>query len=160
MTRGEGADSVHLRLFPEIPADWENKELASKIARLREVRRVATGALETARAQKIIGSSLQASPRLAVSDESLFQELQGIDLAELFITSDVVIEKGTLADGVVRLDDVDGVAVQVELASGNKCQRCWKILPDVGQDPDLKDTCSRCADAVRRWDEVAQSGAA
>jgi isoleucyl-tRNA synthetase len=166
-SHGKGADSVHLRLFPEIPADWEAPELAAKIARLREVRRVATGALETARAQKVIGSSLQACPRLGVADRALYEELQRVDLAELFITSDVVLEHGELDGGrnresggeAFRLAEVPGVAVEVGLAAGEKCQRCWKVLPEVGEDPEAEGTCRRCAEAVRSRDEAAAGAA-
>src|SRR5260221_4863479 len=65
--KGEG-ESVHLRVFPTPPADWQNKALAEKWSRVRELRRVVTGALEVARRDKIIGASLEAAPVLHVTD--------------------------------------------------------------------------------------------
>ena len=62
LDRHPDAVSVHLDQFPEIPADWKNEALAEKWRKVRQVRRVVTGALEIARAQKMIGSSLEAVP--------------------------------------------------------------------------------------------------
>jgi isoleucyl-tRNA synthetase len=44
--------------------------------------------------------------------------------------------------------DVPGVGIAMALADGDKCQRCWKILPEVGGDPAHPGLCRRCADAV------------
>ena len=46
------------------------------------------------------------------------------------------------------LADVDGVAVRVGPAEGEKCARCWKVLPEVGKGAAHDDLCGRCADAV------------
>ncbi len=46
------------------------------------------------------------------------------------------------------LEEVPGVAVVPVLAEGKKCQRCWKILDDVGSHPKYDDLCGRCADVV------------
>src|SRR3546814_14717947 len=68
-TRGTGKEaSVHLRTFPAVPAEWLDPALAAKWAKVREVRRVVTGALEVERAAKRIGSSLdRKSTRLTSS---------------------------------------------------------------------------------------------
>ena len=140
--------SVHLRTFPEIPAGWHDTDLAAKWARLRDVRRVVTGAIELERAEKRLGSSLEAHPRLYVGDAELRDLLDGIDLAELTITSglDVVAEMPSAE--AFTLDDVPGIGAVITPAQGQKCQRCWRILPDVGDVADVPDTCPRCADAV------------
>jgi isoleucyl-tRNA synthetase len=155
--RGAGPeDSVHLRLFPEIPADWENAALAEKWAKVREVRRVVTGALEMERAEKRIGSSLQAHPTVYIEHPELRQAIDGIDMAETAITSDLTLAEGAAPNGAFTLDEVSGVAAVIGPAEGEKCQRCWKVLPDVGGNAEIPGVCGRCADAVDHLGAVAQ----
>ncbi|MDA0305106.1 MAG: isoleucine--tRNA ligase [Proteobacteria bacterium] len=145
---GNDDGSVHLRTFPEIPENWRDDALAEKWETVRKVRRVVTGALEVARAEKKIGSSLQANA--VVHGDSTHQEaFNGIDLAELFITSAASFGEGNKETGFA-LDDVPGVTVEWSPADGEKCERCWKVLPDVGADSDHPAVCGRCADAVRQ----------
>src|SRR5262249_32719268 len=79
--------SVHLQTFPEIPQSWRDDVLAQKWERVRDVRRVLTGALELERAAKRIGSSLEAAPEIYVGDREILSALEGVDLAEVSITS-------------------------------------------------------------------------
>ena len=142
-------ESVHLRLFPEIPAEWNDPALAAKWAKVREVRRVVTGALEIERAEKRIGSSLLAHPTVYIERPDLVEALDGIDLAEAAITSDLTVVERAPPDGAFTIEEVAGVGVEVGLARGEKCQRCWMVLPDVGAHDLAPDLCGRCADAVR-----------
>ena len=136
-------DSVHLRLFPDIPADWRNDELGEKWTAVRRLRRVVTGALEIERREKRIGSSLQASPTVHVTAEYV-AAMAGLDVAEVVITSAATLSEDAAPDGAFTLKDVIGVAVIPGLAKGGKCERCWKLLPEVGD----KDLCVRCGHAV------------
>jgi len=149
---GEAAGSVHLTQFPDIPASWRNDKLAEKWAKIRAVRRVITGALEIERRDKRIGSSLEAAPRVFISDADLIVALEGVDLAEVAITSGIKLVQGEGAHDAFRLDDVPGVAVVPELAEGAKCARSWRILPDVGADPEWPDISPRDAEAMREYD--------
>jgi isoleucyl-tRNA synthetase len=82
LERHSGAtESVHLRQFPEVPAEWADRALADKWEKIREVRRVVTGALELVRKDKIIGSSLEAAPNVYVTNADLRAALAGVDLA-------------------------------------------------------------------------------
>ncbi|HEX9568449.1 MAG TPA: isoleucine--tRNA ligase [Rhodospirillales bacterium] len=146
---GKAEASVHLRAFPEIPPSWRDDKLAAKWETLRDVRRVVTGALEIERGAKRIGSSLEAAP--VVYTDSQHQKLfDGLDAAELFITSGARFTDSPPPEGAFTLADVAGVAVQPAKAAGAKCARCWRVLPEVGDDPEYPGTCGRCADAVRR----------
>ncbi|MEM7171503.1 MAG: isoleucine--tRNA ligase [Pseudomonadota bacterium] len=146
----EGSDrepSVHLRVFPDLPAQWQDRELAAKWAKIRNVRRAVTGALELERAQKRLGSSLQAAPQVFI-DWDFAALLDGIDMAETTITSDISFQSGAGPDDAFRLEDVAGVAVVAKPAEGEKCQRCWKILPEVGASAATAEVCERCAEAI------------
>ncbi|NBC34304.1 MAG: isoleucine--tRNA ligase [Alphaproteobacteria bacterium] len=144
---GEDAGSVHERVFPAIPDDWLNPALAAKWQRVRQVRRVVTGALELERAEKRLGASLQAHPVVYVP-EDLARLLETVDLADIAITSDIAIRVGEGPEEAFRLDEVPGVSVVPDLAAGTKCQRCWKVLPEVGAHAAHPALCGRCADAV------------
>jgi isoleucyl-tRNA synthetase len=151
--------SVHLELFPDVPAAWRNEALAEKWRKLGIVRRVVTGALEIERAHKRIGSSLEADPFIYVSDPELFVALLDADLAEICITSAATLMEGDGPPDAFRLDDVSGVAVEVRLAQGTKCARSWKILPSVGSDPVYPDVTPRDAKALREWETMRKAAA-
>jgi len=149
MTRfADDASSVHLQLFPETPRAWRDDALAERWARIRALRRVVTGALEVERREKRIGASLEGAPVLYLENPADRALMQGIDLAEISITSAARIEPGTPPAEAFKVEDVPGAAVVVELARGEKCARCWMILPDVGTHADAPGICARCAGAV------------
>jgi isoleucyl-tRNA synthetase len=148
---------VHLELLPEVPSAWRDDALAEKWRRVRNIRRVVTGALEIERAHKRIGSSLEAAPVVFVSDPDLFAALVDVDLAEVAITSAATLVQGEGPPEAFRLDEVKGVAVVVQLAQGKKCARSWKILPSVGSDPAYPDVSPRDAQALREWEAMRKA---
>jgi isoleucyl-tRNA synthetase len=149
--------SVHLELFPDVPASWRDEALAEQWRKVRLVRRVVTGALEIERAHKRIGSSLEAAPVVYIADPDLFAALVDVDLAEIAITSAATLVQGDGPPDAFRLDDVTGVAVEVRLAEGRKCARSWKILPSVGSDPAYPDVSPRDARALREWEAMRKA---
>ena len=149
--RPDAEPSVHLTLFPEGLDAFRDDALAAKWETIRNVRRVVTGALEVERAAKRIGSSLEASPLVYVSDQKIFATLFDVDLAEVCITSNAMVSNDDAPAAAFRLNEVPGVAVVVEKADGIKCARSWKILPTVGSDPEYPDVSPRDAQALREW---------
>lgn len=142
-------DSVHLRTFHAVDDAVRDDALAAKWDRIRDLRRVVTGALEIARRDKVIGASLEAAPTLYVSkaeDAALFD---GLDLAEIAITSAATVTTGVAPSGAFTLDDIVDAGVVFAKATGGKCVRCWMVLPEVGSEADHPELCHRCADAVR-----------
>jgi isoleucyl-tRNA synthetase len=154
---GADAASVHLQTFPEVPAQWRDDTLAEQWRKVRAVRRVVTGALEIERAQKRIGSSLEAHPIVHVSDENLFEAVADIGLAEVCITSAATLARDEGPADAFRLPDVAGVAVVPNLAEGKKCARSWKILASVGTDPEFPDVSPRDAQALREWEAMRKA---
>lgn len=141
------ASSVHLVDMPETPAAWLNPALAAKWDGIRAARRVVTGALEVQRTAKVIGASLEAAPVVHVADTAILAALKSVDFAELCITSGLQLTADPEPSEAFRLPEVQGVGVVFEKADGEKCQRCWQILPDVGSHKHAH-TCKRCNDAL------------
>jgi isoleucyl-tRNA synthetase len=149
--------SVHLELFPNIPATWRDDALAEKWRKVRLVRRVVTGALEIERAAKRIGASLEAGPVIHIADPDLSAAIHGVDMAEVAITSAATVRAGEGPPDAFRLDEIPGVAVEPRLAPGRKCARSWKILPTIGADPAYPDVSPRDAQALREWDALRRA---
>ena len=117
-----------------MPAAWHDPALAARWTQLREHRRLATLALEEMRRDGKIGSSLQATVTL------------GADVvAEMGLSPDLWAEM-LIVPGVAFSDD--GSAVTAAIAPGEKCARCWKVLPEVGTQARHPSLCLRCDDAV------------
>ncbi len=149
LSRNPSAVSVHLEQFVTVPGEWKNEALAEKWKKIRSVRSVVTGALEIERKDKRIGSSLEAAPVVYIADPELLKVLEGQDLAEICITSDITIEGGEGPADAFRLDDTAKVSVVPKLAEGRKCARSWRITTDVGSDPEYPDVSARDAVALR-----------
>jgi isoleucyl-tRNA synthetase len=132
-TRFGDATSIHEQQFPTIPAAWRTEALATKWAKVRDVRRLGTTKLEAMRQGGQIGSSLQAEVTLSfpAGEDQL---LSAADWADNLIVS--TVHFGT-ADGAVT--------AEATVAGGEKCARCWRVLPEVHAETKL---CLRCTDAV------------
>ena len=147
LERFAGAESsIHLEDFAETPTAWHDPALAAKWAEVRKVRRVVTGALEVERTAKVIGASLEAAPTVHVSAATA-KLLETVSFDDLCITSGIFVSTDAAPEGAFCLDDVADVAVVFARAEGEKCQRCWKILPDVGRHAH-DGVCSRCNEAL------------
>jgi isoleucyl-tRNA synthetase len=155
--RHGGAESIHLELFPEVPAEWRDAKLEAKWGKVRALRRVVTGALEVERREKRIGSSLEAAPIVHVSDPVILAAMDGVDLAEIAITSQARLVEGEGPAEAFRLSEVAGVAVVPGRAEGSRCARSWKVLPEVGADPDYPDLSPRDAAAMREFEAARQA---
>lgn len=129
MARFGAESSVHLEAFEAAPEAWRNEALAEGFAQIRAVRGEVTGAIEKMRAAKEVGSSLQTVALLPQPASELGSEAFW---AEICITSGAMF------------GDVAGAAV----APGQKCERCWRVLPEVGSNPAHPTLCRRCCEAV------------
>jgi isoleucyl-tRNA synthetase len=129
-------ESIHMKQFVELPANFENTDLAEKWTSIREIRDAVLQCLEPKRADKTIGSSLEAHPVVTLTPAQK-TALGDNDLADICIVSQVKIKDG------------DALSVEFGKSEGQKCERCWKILPEVGTDPEFPNLTLRDADAVR-----------
>jgi len=148
LERFPGDDSsIHLQDMPETPADWRDATLASKWQMVRRARRAVTAALEIQRTDKVIGASLEAAPVVHVSDAAMLEALKTTAFEDICITSAITLTDAPAPDDAFRVTDVPEIAVVFAKAEGEKCQRCWKILPDVGTHSHPA-TCARCDEAL------------
>jgi isoleucyl-tRNA synthetase len=139
--------SVHLMDFPQTPADWLDEPLASKWSDIRRARRVVTAALEIQRREKVIGASLEAAPVVHIESADVLAAARSVPFQDVCIVSGITLTGDPSPAEAFRLPEVDGIGVVFEKADGAKCQRCWKILPDVGTHAH-EATCARCNEAL------------
>lgn len=142
LSRYPDAESIHLSDLSVSEAQWTNEALVEGFEKLRDQRSVITAALEIARKDGVIGSSLQAV--VTVYDPKNQLEAS-VDFAELTIVSQLKIKNE--APSQEGYSD-KGLTVVVRKAEDTKCERCWKVLPEVGKTPEYPDACSRCARVV------------
>jgi isoleucyl-tRNA synthetase len=142
--------SVHLQDFLEVPTEWHNPTLINKWNGIRLLRKFVTGQLELKRAEKIIGSSLEARVVLKIANPDALAALDGLDFAEIAITS--TAEVTSMAPNLDMtmtgpMGTVEPLQLHVEVteAPGDKCARCWRVLEETRPDTHL---CNRCTDAV------------
>ncbi len=132
----EDAESVHLREFPAVPQSFKNEDLAGKWDAIRATRKSVLEAIEPLRANKELGSSLEARAIITIpTDLKLTQN----EIADICIVSAVDMKEGE-------------PSVTIEKASGEKCVRCWKVLEEVSSETEL---CNRCTDAVEQLQKAA-----
>jgi isoleucyl-tRNA synthetase len=139
--------SVHLALFPDLAeivpgsvagleADWE---------KLLQVRQLVMIELEALRLAKSIGKSLEASIALIVTEgspEALVLKQYEDSLAEFFNVSQATVQV------VGATHESKAMIIEAQVAAGSKCGRCWRVVPDVGEDDRWPEVCVRCSEAL------------
>ena len=147
----DDAQSIHLREFPKVDEAWKAEALADKWSQIISVRDGVLAEIEPMRANKTIRSSLEAYLKLGLLDDEIAQGFKNIDWAEICIVSDFVY----MEDIPKKSGFFDGERILIEKAEGEKCERCWKVLPEVTVESGH--LCNRCSDAV---DTIKKSEAA
>ncbi len=169
LARFPDSTSNCLRALPQAPTEWENLAELQRWLGIRELTSVVTGALEIERREKRIGGALEAAPVVLMIDQrqiDAFAWGEGRpeeNAAEVFRTSSAQLinpdtEEGwheanpisSLNDRYFHLEGVSNVWVDPARASGHKCARCWRILPEVTGEGGL---CLRCEGAVQALDQ-------
>ncbi|PYM90221.1 MAG: isoleucine--tRNA ligase [Candidatus Rokuibacteriota bacterium] len=148
---GTRSESVHFERFPDPPREWLDDTLQRDWDRLLEVRREVAKALETARAEKLIGSALEAAVRIPRAPEDLPALLQAKRdlLPTLFLVSRVGLERSASPSTVTyESQDIPGLVIGVDRARGEKCERCWMRSERVGENAAHPTLCERCVPVV------------
>src|SRR6058998_803872 len=148
---GARAESVHLERFPEVPVEWLDDTLDAEWSRLLEVRREIAKALETARAQGLIGSGLEAAVTIVAAPEDLPELLRRKRdlLPTLLIVSQVGFDRPSSKPAVVHeSQEIPGLVIGIDRARGRKCERCWMWTERVGESAAHPGLCERCLPIV------------
>jgi isoleucyl-tRNA synthetase len=130
---GDPEDSVMLHTWHTLPPIADEAALVARWTHIAAARAEVLKALEALRIAGKIGADLQAAVTVHAEGEQ-YEALAalGDDLKFIFITSAVTLKRGAFA-------------VEAAPASGTKCERCWHVREDVGQDADHPEICGRCA---------------
>lgn len=147
---GDRKESVHLEDMVALDDSWEDKDLAVKWEAIRGLRAEVTKALEEARKAKLIGHPLDAAIEIKLPEGELADQVAGLSVAlnDIFIVSQAQI-KDVLEGEVYEGKEIEGLAIKVSKASGEKCERCWRFYDVLGVDPDHPTACERCTDALK-----------
>lgn len=139
----ENLDSVMLSYYPEVKEKYENKEIEEKWNRIINLKELVSKKLEEARSEKLIGHSLNAKVTLYADNEDYEFLIENKDLLmTVFIISGLEIEKDA------RKDE-EKIGIKVEVADGEKCERCWMYSTTVGEDKENPSICHRCSEALK-----------
>ncbi len=133
--KGKTTDSVFLLDFPSLPLNWKNPKVSEKFESLLKVRSDVQKSLEELRNQKVIGSSLEASVKIAAEGRVLDDLQSAQDLREFLIVSSVEVQNGSYK-------------IAAEKADGEKCVRCWVYSNKIGVNPKFPGVCPKCAEAL------------
>ncbi|MFO7815368.1 MAG: isoleucine--tRNA ligase [Halanaerobiales bacterium] len=149
LDRADLEKSVFLSDWPSFTEEYVNDKLMNKWDQLLDVRKDVSKALEIARNEKIIGNSLEAKVEISGQNEEIknLLEAEFEQLPDFFIVSQVeLIDK---MDNPTHLGENSEIKIYVEEAEGEKCERCWKYSPTVGEDNKYEDICERCATVLK-----------
>ena len=142
-SKNEKVESVMLTTYPEVDPQYENEELRAKWEKIVKIKEIVSKKLEEARAEKIIGHSLNAKVTLfAEGDLYKFIKENKELLQTVFIISNLEVEEN-------QRSNEEKLGVKIEQAEGEKCERCWMYSTTVGEDKENPTICHRCREALK-----------
>lgn len=142
-SKNEKVESVMLTIYPEVNSQYENEELRAKWEKIVKIKEIVSKKLEEARAEKIIGHSLNAKVTLfAEGDLYKFIKENKELLQTVFIISNLEVEEN-------QRTNEEKLGVKIEQAEGEKCERCWMYSTTVGEDKENPTICHRCSEALK-----------
>jgi isoleucyl-tRNA synthetase len=131
-----------------MPQEYRDPQLEQRWDEFLELRRVVSKSLELARADKVIGAANEAQVVIYANEQMrAILDAFSADLRLLFIVSSV--EVLPFDEGQGALYGEEGIAVDVQRATGEKCERCWKYFSEMSSDPEHTQICQRCLDAIQ-----------
>ncbi|KMT21435.1 isoleucine--tRNA ligase [Clostridium cylindrosporum] len=147
----DNVESVLLSSWPKASNENNDSELEAKWDKMREIRTEVSKALELARREKIVGNSLNAKIYIN-ADGEVYEFLNGMReyLETVFIVSQLELTKGleNVAENAYKSEEIKDLAVLVEQAPGEKCERCWIFSSTIGEDSNHPTLCARCSSVI------------
>ena len=141
-------ESILLQNIKEDEFTYNDTSLTGVFEELKRVRKSVTSALELKRNEKLIGSSLQAKVILFLAQNTI-NTIQDLDLAEMCIVSNVEIKDISKKSKYSISFEDDDIYVEIKLADGEKCERCWTVLEEVSSN--INNLCNRCEDVWKSF---------
>ncbi len=144
-------ESIHLENMVALKDEWKDQALSDKWENIRALRAEVTKALEEARKEKLIGHPLDAAIEIQLADGELKTQVENLTekLNDIFIVSQATLVS-ELDDTVYQGKEIDGLAIKVNKASGEKCGRCWRYDTTIGEDTEHPTACLRCASVLKK----------
>ncbi len=144
-------ESIHLEPMVKLDDKWKDENLADIWENIRSLRAEVTKALEEARKGKLIGHPLDAALEIRLPDTKLKEQVENLteNLNDIFIVSQAKLVD-TIDDTAYQGQDIEGLAIKVLKAAGEKCERCWRFDETIGNDKDHPTVCERCAQALKK----------
>jgi len=155
-------ESVFESGWVNIKPEWHKPELTPIWSQLRQVRTEVNKVLEQARTEKAIGSSLEAKVLLYVENVDFRQALSRFQFTDSSITNHVdelryfvlasqveIVEAIATVEQATYSSTIEGLAVGVVKADGQKCDRCWNYSTQVGEFAEEPTICERCYEALQ-----------
>jgi len=149
-------DSVFKRGWPKVPESWVNTNLDVHVAELRKLRTVINRMLESCRNKQEIGSSLEASVRVDISDKKVKDAIEWLSkgesnsvdvLRDWFLVSSLQIGGEPWAEVLIS-EENDVALVDISKAKGFKCERCWHYEIEMSRNENHPNICNRCEKVV------------
>ena len=151
MPHTDDVDARHVvyNAIPDAKGEYD-EEFMARWNKIHEMRDDVKKALELARADKVIGASLDAKVTL-YADGELYDFAKSVEniLPTVFMVSDFELIRG---EGGSFKGEVEGMSVTAVHARGEKCARCWSFGNTVGKDADHPTICARCAEVIKTID--------
>lgn len=142
-----GLGSILLSNWPKINPRWENSLLEEDFLTILKVREIVTKSIEPLRADKQVGSSLEAAVYVKAPDDAMNAlSANAEELCNIFITSQAFLSDEKPKDALSEYSE-DEFTVWVTNAHGEKCERCWKFRT-LGENVGHETICSECFEAV------------
>jgi len=141
-------NSIHEESYYRLDDGYDNPEVESRVEGLVDVKKDVLKAIEEARKEKKIKTSLETDVRIFVSDQKLRGQMMemGDEIKRFFQVASVELA-GEESSGLVKMDYS---SLSVTKTSGTKCVRCWNYTHDIGTDPSHPELCPRCTGIINK----------
>jgi isoleucyl-tRNA synthetase len=139
----EDLESVHLRLSKKVHSTWQNKILLDKWSNVKKVRKTVNSAIEIARNEKKIGSSLEVEVVIVSKDKNLNDLIKSVEMDNICIVSSLkILEEANNSGYISSSKSINPeITVYIYKSKKEKCLRCWQHKDEVKSNDGL---CNRC----------------
>lgn len=142
--------SIHTQLFPTVPFNWYHDGLFEKWCVIRDIRKVINASIERDRANKIIGSSLEAEIVCWTTNDMVKQLIFNDDFTEIAMISGIILDE-SIKGKTDFADEELAFWCQSQKTNMRKCDRCWRYMADIisnNGEYGAVNLCNRCQQAV------------